>query len=174
LRPIPKAPEKPFVAEKVSPGQAGAAAAAAVGKEIKLSVRMAKTPYRKGEPIELTVTTAQPGYVYCYVQCPTTGKIQRIFPNWFMRDPHLEANTPLLLPGARGFKMLAGGEEIKQQVVGCLAAEREVYNDLPPSLRWGDFEDIRLGTFDDIRDAFGLVAKGPVSLEGALIDVSDK
>ena len=137
-------------------------------------MRVAKTRYRKGEPIELTVTTAQPGYVYCFVQSPTTGKIQRIFPNRFMRDPHLEANTPLPLPGAQGFKMLAGGEDVKQQVVGCLATEREVYNDLPPSLRWGDFEDIRLGTFDDIRDAFGLVAKGPVSLEGALIDVSDK
>ena len=174
LRPIPKAPDKPFVAEKSAPGQGPGAAGVAVGKEVKLSVRVAKTRYRKGEPIELTVSTAQPGYVYCYVQSPTTGKIQRIFPNRFMRDPHIEANTPLLLPGAQGFKMLAGGEDVKQQVVGCLATEREVYNDLPPTLRWGDFEDIRLGTFDDIRDAFGLVAKGPVSLEGALIDVSDK
>ena len=74
--------------------------------------------------------------MYCYVQSPTTGKIQRIFPNRFMRDPRLEANTPLLLPGAQGFKMLAGGEDVKQQVVGCLATEREVYNDLPPALRW--------------------------------------
>jgi hypothetical protein len=172
LRPIPKAPEKPFTAEKTTPGQPGTAGAP--GKEIKLSVRVAKTRYRKGEPIELTVSTSLPGYVYCYVQSPTTGKIQRIFPNRFMRDPRLEANTPLLLPGAQGFKMLAGGEDVKQQVVGCLATEREVYNDLPPALRWGDFEDIRLGTFDDIRDAFALVAKGPVSLEGALIDVSDK
>jgi curli biogenesis system outer membrane secretion channel CsgG len=170
LRPIPKAPDKPFVAEKGAGPAAGAATAAA--KEIKLAVRVAKTRYRKGEPIELTVTTAQPGYVYCYVQSPTTGKIQRIFPNRFMRDPRVEANTPLLLPGAQGFKMLAGGEDVRQQVVGCLATEREVYNQLPPTLRWGDFEDIRLGTFDDIREAFALVAKGPVSLEAALIDVS--
>jgi hypothetical protein len=173
LRSIPKAPEKPFVAEKTA-GQPAGATTAAAGKEVKLSVRMAKTRYRKGDPIELTVTTAQPGYVYCYVQSPSTGKIQRIFPNRFMRDPHLEANTPLLLPGAQGFKMLAGGDDVRQQVVGCLATEREVYNELPPALRWGDFEDIRLGTFDEIRDAFAVVGKGPVSLEAALIDVSDK
>ena len=172
LSPIPKAPDKPFLADKAA--VAPASPAHAPSREIRLSVRVAKSRYRKGEPIELTVTTAQPAYVYCYVQSPTTGKIQRIFPNRFMRDPRLEANTPLQLPGAQGFKMLAGGEDVKQQVVGCLATEREVYNDLPPTLRWGDFEDIRLGTFDDIRDAFALVAKGPVSLEGALIDVSDK
>jgi hypothetical protein len=173
LRPIPKAPEKPFVAEKTAQAQ-GTAAGAPASKEVKLSVRLSKTRYKKGEPIELTVSTAQSGYVYCYVQSPTTGKIQRMFPNRFARDPRIEANTPLVLPGAQGFKLLAGSEDVKQQVVACLATEREVYNDLPPQLRWGDFEDIRLGTFDDIRDAFALVAKGPVSLEGALIDVSDK
>ena len=177
LRPVPKALEKPFVADPAvaAPAAGGAAASLApAAKEVKLSVRVSKTRYRKDEPIELTVTTAQPGYVYCYVQSPTTGKIQRMFPNRFVRDPRVEANTPLLLPGAQGFKLLAGGEGVRQQVVGCLATEREVYNDLAPQLRWGDFEDIRLGTFDEIRDAFALVAKGPVSLEGALIDVSDK
>jgi hypothetical protein len=43
-----------------------------------------------------------------------------------------------------------------------------------PRLRWGDFEDIRLGTFEEIRDAFAQVAQGPVSLEAVLIDVVDK
>ena len=70
--------------------------------------------------------------------------------------------------------MTAGAQGEKQQAVGCLATEREIYNELPPQLRWGDFEEIRLGTFDEIRDAFALVAKGPVSLEGGLIEVSDQ
>ena len=172
LRAIPTPPAQPFVAEKAADGQAGAATAAA--KEIKLSVQVAKTRYRKGEPIELSLSTSQTAYVYCYVQSPATGKIQRIFPNRFMRDPRVEANTPLVLPGAQGFKVAAGGEGVKQQSVGCLATEREVYNDLPPPLRWGDFEDIKLGTFEEIRDAFAQIAKGPVALEGATIDVSDK
>lgn len=122
----------------------------------------------------MTVTSAQPAYVYCYVQSPSTGKIQRIFPNRFMRDPHVEANAPVILPGAQGFKVAAGAEGVRQQAVGCLATEREVYNELPPPLRWGDFEDIKLGTFDDIRDAFAQVAQAPVALEAALIDVVEK
>jgi len=149
LRPVPKAPVKRFAVErpaetKVDESAQGAPAAA---KEIKLTVQLSKNQYRKGEPIELTVSAAQSAYVYCFVQSPSNGKIQRIFPNRFVRDPHLEANTPLVLPGTQGFKALAGGDGVTQQGVGCLATEREVYNELPPSLRWGDFEDIRLGTF---------------------------
>ncbi|MFL6665147.1 MAG: DUF4384 domain-containing protein [Rhizobacter sp.] len=175
LQPIPTPPAKRFVLDKPAAAIEGAAPAVAPqGNDVKVAVKLAKSTFRKGEPIELTVTTARPGYVYCYVQSQATGKIQRIFPNRFMRDPHLEANTPLLLPGAQGFKVGAGGEGVRQQAVGCLATEREVYNDLPPTLRWGDFEDIRLGTFDDIRDAFAQVAKGPVSLDAALIDVTEK
>ena len=173
LRTIPAPPPQPFVADKAAEGKgAGAAASQAGGKEIKLSVVVSKTRYRKGDPIELSASTSQAAYVYCYVQSPTTGKIQRIFPNRFARDPRVEANTPLLLPGAQGFKVAAGGEGVKQQTVGCLATEREIYNELPPQLRWGDFEDIKLGTFEEIRDAFLQVAKAPVALEGAIIEVS--
>jgi curli biogenesis system outer membrane secretion channel CsgG len=174
-RPIPKAPAKPFIAEPAA-GEGGATAAPPEprGKEIKLAVKLSKGTYRKGEPIEMTVTTGQPAYVYCYVQSPSNGKIQRIFPNRFARDPHVPANSPVVLPGAQGFKVAAGADGARQQAVGCLATEREVYNELPSQLRWGDFEDIRLGTFDEIRDAFSQVAKGPVSLEASLIDVSDK
>jgi hypothetical protein len=134
-------------------------------------VKVAKGKYLEGEPIELTVTTAQDAYVYCYVQSPATGKIQRIFPNRFVRDPRVPANTPLVLPGAQGFKFFAGGEGAKLQAVGCLATDREVYNDLPPTLRWGDFEDIRLATFEQIRDAFAQVSKAPVAMEGGTIEV---
>jgi hypothetical protein len=173
LRAIPAPPAQPFVADKAADGAgAGAPATQAGSKEIKLSVVVSKTRYRKGDPIELTASTSQAAYVYCYVQSPTTGKIQRIFPNRFARDPRLEANTPLVLPGAQGFKVVAGGEGVKQQTVGCLATEREIYNELPPQLRWGDFEDIKLGTFEEIRDAFLQVAKTPVALEGAIIEVS--
>jgi curli biogenesis system outer membrane secretion channel CsgG len=159
LREIPAPPKQPFAAAKPA--------------EIKLSVEVSKTRYRRGDPVELSVSTTQAAYVYCYVQSPTTGKMQRIFPNRFAREPRIEANTPLLLPGAQGFKVAAGGDGVTQQTLGCLATEREVYNDLPPPLRWGDFEDIKLGTFEEIRDAFLQVAKSPVALEGAVIEVVD-
>jgi curli biogenesis system outer membrane secretion channel CsgG len=177
LRPIPKAPERRFVAQKAAEAKVAAdppGGATAAPAEIKLSVQLSKSVYRKGEPIELTITAGQPAYVYCFVQSPSNGKIQRIFPNRFVRDPHLEANTPLVLPGTQGFKALAGGDGVTQQGVGCLATDREVYNELPPSLRWGDFEDIRLGTFDEIRNAFAQVAKTPVALAGGVIGVTDK
>jgi uncharacterized protein DUF4384 len=171
LRDIPAPPAKPFVAEKSATSQGSASGAAGDGKPIALSVQVSKTRYRKGDPVELSLTTSQAAYVYCYVQSPSSGKIQRIFPNRFARDPHVQANTPLSIPGEQGFKVAAGGEGAKQQTLGCLATEREVYNDLPPQLRWGDFEDIRLGTFEEIRDAFQQVAKAPVALEGAIIEV---
>jgi curli biogenesis system outer membrane secretion channel CsgG len=162
LRAIPTPPQQAFVAAKAADGQ-----------PIKLAVEVSKTRYRRGDAVELSVSASQPAYVYCYVQSPTTGKIQRIFPNRFARDPRIEANTPLVLPGAQGFKVAAGGEGVTQQTLGCLATEREIYNELPPPLRWGDFEDIKLGTFEAIRDAFLQVAKAPVALEGAVIEVSD-
>lgn len=122
--------------------------------------------------MELQASASQAAYVYCYVQSPASGQIQRIFPNRFARDPRIEANTPLLFAGAQGFQVAAGGDGAKQQVLGCLATEREVYNDLPPPLRWGDFEDIRPGSFEAIRDAFQQAAKTPVALEGAFIEVA--
>jgi curli biogenesis system outer membrane secretion channel CsgG len=160
LRAIPAPPTQPFVAAKST-----------LGKPIELTVDVSKTRYRRGEAVELSVSTSQAAYVYCYVQSPTTGKIQRIFPNRFAREPRIEAKTPLVLPGDQGFKVAAGGEGVTRQTLGCLATEREVYNDLPPQLRWGDFEDIRLGTFEEIRDAFAQVAKAQVALEGAVIEV---
>lgn len=162
LSAIPAPPKQPFVAEK---------SAAADGGLIALTLQVAKTRYRPGDAIELQVSASQAAYVYCYVQSPSSGKIQRIFPNRFARDPRIEANTPLAIPGEQGFKVAAGGEGATQQVLGCLATAREVYNDLPPPLRWGDFEDIRLGSFEEIRDAFAQVAKAPVALEGAIIEV---
>jgi hypothetical protein len=168
LRPLPVPPAQPFAAAAGAVAQSNAAGGAA---PLGLNVKVAKGQYREGEPIELTVTTAADAYVYCYVQSPDTGKIQRIFPNRFTRDPHVSANTPLALPGAQGFKFSAGGEGAKVQAVGCLATEREIYNELPPTLRWGDFEDVRLGTFEEIRGAFAQVAKEPVAMEGGTIEV---
>jgi hypothetical protein len=176
VRPVPTAPKQPFTVAKADAAKSdanGGTPEAPAQSTNKLTVRTAKQKYRKGEPIDLTVTTSESAYLYCYVQSPSNGKIQRIFPNRFVRDPRIEAGAPLVLPGAQGFKVLAGGEDARQQIVGCLATSREVYNELPPQLRWGDFEDIRLGTLEEIRDAFAAVSKGPVAMDGALIDISE-
>jgi hypothetical protein len=52
-----------------------------------------------------------------------------------------------------------------------MVAPREVYNDLPPPLRWGDFDDVRLGSFGEIKAAFENVGKQPVGLAETTIEV---
>ena len=46
----------------------------------------------------------------------------------------------------------------------CIHAPQEVYADLPPQLRWGDFEDIRASRFEEIRDMFSQASGFAVQL----------
>jgi hypothetical protein len=97
-------------------------------------------------------------YVYCYAQDPASGAIRRIFPNRFAGDPRVNANRAVNLPGRGGFKLAP------QHQYACVLAPREVYSALPPQLRWGDFEDIRLADFDAIRERFAEASGLPVVL----------
>lgn len=106
----------------------------------------------------LRVAVGVPGYLYCYAQDPIDGQIRRVFPNRFARDPRVEAGAAVALPGAPRFRLEGHHQH------ACLHAPREVYRDLPPPLRWGDFEDVRLGSFDEIAQAFSQAAGTPVAL----------
>ena len=106
----------------------------------------------------LGISVGQAGYVYCYTRDPVTQQIQRIFPNRFAKDPRVESGKRLSLPGAGKFVLNPAAE------YACLHAPREVYGDLPPPLRWGDFEDIKLNNFEDIRVQFSEAAGLPVQL----------
>ena len=109
-------------------------------------------------PASLNIEVARTGYVYCYAQDAVTGRIQRVFPNRFTRDPLLTPGKPLVLPGRASFNINPASQ------YACLHAPREVYGELPPPLRWGDFEDVRLPSFNAIRDQFSLAAGAPVQL----------
>ena len=98
--------------------------------------------------LSLSVQVKAPGYVYCYSQDPVTRRIQRIFPNRFGKDPRVEPGRSVQLPGPGRFVLNPAAE------FACLHAPREVYGDLPPPLRWGDFEDIKAAGFEEIRDMF--------------------
>lgn len=106
----------------------------------------------------LRIEVSQPGYVYCYAQDPVTQRLQRIFPNRFSKDPRLDPGKPLTLPGAGKFVLNPAAQ------YACLHAPREVYGDLPPPLRWGDFEDIRLASFEDIQSQFSKTSGASVHL----------
>jgi hypothetical protein len=126
-----------------------------------ISVRLQPDPRTPGS-LRLSVTTDQPGYVYCYARDPKADKIRRVFPNRFARDPRIATGQAVTLPGAAQFRLSADME------YACLHAPREVYNDLMPPLRWGDFEDIRLPSFTAIRDHFNQASGLPIALAPAI------
>lgn len=107
---------------------------------------------------QLKLEVKRPGYVYCYTQDPVTRQIQRIFPNRFVQDPRVEPGRPVALPGQGRFVLNPAAE------YACLHAPREIYSELPPPLRWGDFEDIKLKSFEDIRQQFSQSAGLPVQM----------
>lgn len=111
-------------------------------------------------PASLTIEVARAGYVYCYAQDGVSGRIQRIFPNRFTRDSRLSPGKAIVLPGRAAFNINPAAQ------YACMHAPREVYGDLPPPLRWGDFEDVRLPSFNAIREQFSLAAGAPVQLVG--------
>ena len=115
------------------------------------------TASRKG--LNLEVQSSRSGYLYCYSQDPVSQKIVRVFPNRFVRDPRIEAGQPVQLPGGQRFVLNPAA------AYACLHAPREVYGDLPPPLRWGDFEEIRLKSFDEIRDHFSQASGSPIELQ---------
>ena len=131
------------------------------------SVAAAAAPLRafavagKQNTVELRVVSDAPGYAYCYARDPQKNAIRRIFPNRFTKDPRIEAGRAITLPGAERFKLDAGHE------FACVHAPREIYNSLPPPLRWGDFEDIRLPGFDEIRQQFAQASGLPIALAQA-------
>ena len=74
------------------------------------------------------------------------------------RDPHLASGQPLRLPGNAQFSLPPAHER------ACVHAPREVYADLPPALRWGDFEVVALRSFAEIRRRFAETSGASVAL----------
>lgn len=109
-------------------------------------IRLRMVPTARGQALVLNARLT--GYVYCYAQDPATQAIRRIFPNRFDKDPRVVAGSAVALPGRGRFVLSADHDH------ACLFAEREVYGDLPAVLRWGDFQDVRARSFDEIRDRF--------------------
>ena len=155
---VPRGPLTP--ARKGVAGVANNAAATVPGSAgVPMTVSLAPAANSAARKITtLGISVSQPGYVYCYTRDPVTQQIQRIFPNRFAKDPRVESGKRLVLPGAGKFVLNPAAE------YACLHAPREVYGDLPPPLRWGDFEDIKLSNFEDIRVQFSESAGLPVQM----------
>jgi len=158
------APAEPAAARETALAAAGGAEPAAepaTAASATPPIGVAFSAATPGRTTQLRVTADAAGYVYCYAQDPASQAIRRIFPNRFERDPRVEAGRALSLPGRGKFRLDPGHRH------ACLHAPREVYNDLPPPLRWGDFHDIRLASFEEIRQQFATASGQNVVLVSA-------
>jgi hypothetical protein len=178
-KPVPPAPEVPFTvvakveqksvdAPKENTGLATPVESVAATSPLTLTFE--KTIYKPGETIALTITTTRSGYLYCYAEDGKTNALQRVYPNRFVQDPRVEFGQTVSLPGGGAFKIEAQAGAT-QRNIGCMLAPREVYNGLPPPLRWGDFEDVRLPSMEAIQAEFSKVAKAQVALERGSVRV---
>jgi hypothetical protein len=140
--------------------RAGGADAAAPAEPSPL-LQVRRIDGSDGTP-RLEVRAERAGYVYCYAVEVASGKIQRMFPNRFARDPAIAPGETVHLPGKGAFRLPRGHE------FACVHAPREVYAELPAPLRWGDFEVVRLSDLQAVREAFATAAGQPVTLVGAI------
>ncbi len=151
LQDAPPPPEEPFSVADLQPEKLG-----------DLRVRALTSEARQNGTLEIEVSSTVGAYVYCYTQS-ADGKIQRFFPNRFARDPRIEADIALQLPGKQPFALRANATGDAHRIA-CLSASREIYNDVPPKLRWPDFSDIGFTSFEDVRQAFANAAKTPINI----------
>jgi len=107
-------------------------------------------------PMQIAVSADQAGHLYCYGRNPASGNLLRIFPNRYTRDSRLDAGRSLSMPGGDRFRLDPEAE------YACVLTRREVYPDLPQSLRWGDFEDMTVRSFEVLRELFQAAAGAPV------------
>ncbi len=108
--------------------------------------------FLRGQPIQLAVVVNRQAHLHCFLR-DDRQQYQRIFPNRFQRDTLLRAGEALQLPGQMRFQILASPRGITEAVI-CYATERETIGRLPRRISGGDFENLPVTSFDEIKDAF--------------------
>ena len=159
LAALPRAGKTSATSPTAAESALSAPSAVAAGDEPVAATLSLRAVATKPKGLSLEVQSKHSGYVYCYSQDPVSQKIVRIFPNRFVRDPRIEAGQRIRLPDGQRFVLNPASE------YACLHAPREVYADLPPPLRWGDFEEIRLKSFDEIQHHFSQLSGTSIELQ---------
>lgn len=108
--------------------------------------------FLRGQPIQLAVVVNRQSHLHCFLR-DDRQQYQRIFPNRFQRDTLLRAGEALQLPGQMRFQILASPRGITEAVI-CYATERETIGRLPRRISGGDFENLPVTSFDEIKEAF--------------------
>lgn len=132
----------------------GSAAPPTAGAPFALGVSAwgGQRQFDRGELITLLVESSRDAYVYCYL-LDEDRKIQRFFPNRFVRDALVKAGRPLQLPGEMRFQFVANDKGVREQVA-CFASERDLIPVLPGVVVGTDFENLTISSLDALRQAF--------------------
>jgi len=126
---------------------AGAAAPA-----LSVAAANGQQRFRRGEVINLVVSSTRDAYVHCYLQ-DEEGAIQRFFPNRFARDSLVRAGAALQLPGEMRFQFVANDKGVRE-TVACFGAERDLQALLPGIVVGTDFENLPVASLERVREAF--------------------
>jgi len=115
---------------------------------LRLTTQRGVTPtYRIGEAMNLTLRLNRDSWVYCYYH-QANGEIVQIFPNpplWAAgRSPRLAGGRTYTVPGQATFPFdLILSPPAGKETLSCYAADRDVTQALPPSLRGHSLDALR-------------------------------
>lgn len=110
-------------------------------------------PFKVGESLNLSVTTTQASFVYCYYR-DDKGDVSRVFPNRFQPDPFLLANIPMNIPGeTASFKIVLQVPNVSEEIA-CVASEKEVGRELPDAFKLVDLKPLPANSMDDLLAMF--------------------
>ncbi len=133
-----------------------AASTGGAAEEVGATGSAAQHRFKPGERIRLRVAPSQDAHVYCYLQ-DETRRIVRFYPNRFNPSALVRADSPLEIPGAMRFELVANSLQVPE-TIACFASERDVAGNLPASVVGDDLTELPVASLDEVRQAFASVA----------------
>ncbi len=148
-----------------APSAPAAAPAPASAFRINLASDKGDRPtYRIGDFLNMSLSLAGDGAVYCYYE-DATRTVARIFPNQFFGNPVLRAGSTVRLPSG-GFKIRF--DQAGRERVACIGSDREVI--VPANLRGAkDLTPLPVRSLDEV---VNLYRQGNPAAVASYIDIT--
>jgi len=142
-QPVPSMREQPVAAPEAATQVAA------------LDIRYAgppKSSLKPGESFQVVIRPDQHAHVLCYFETED-GHVQRFFPNRFTPDSLITPEAPLTLPGRMPFKLFASRKGNTERLA-CFSSPRPVMSKLPASVKGTDFENLPVGSLEQVQSVF--------------------
>lgn len=117
-----------------------------------------KTAFAAGEPVALEISANTNGFLYCFY-VDGDANIVRFFPNRFITDNFVSEAGRVLVPGAMPFEITAN-EQGRTESVSCYLTTRDVFADLPGTVRKQDFAVIDARRAEEVSAVFNNITRG--------------